>query len=121
MAVNLVRWMTVTGKMVDNSDERSSDAFVHSPLHRVVRTGGSGLGADGSSSVPTRCEPMDLLREASIFWTALMTVVWSLPPNAAAEVRIAILVCLRARYIATARGARRRGGAAALDVGGLRP
>src|SRR5258706_11408682 len=58
---------------------------------------------DSTAWISLRSEASSLSRSA-IFWTAEITVVWCLPPNARARSGYESLVWWRARYIATARG-----------------
>src|SRR6188474_3747093 len=114
---------------VDNREVANRPRVVHSQAHRVAhrvrrldagrptppqqRSGAGRRGRERGCAhrriiasiawISDRSEASSLTR-SMIFWTAEMTVVWCLPPNARARSGYESLVWWREMYIATARG-----------------
>lgn len=72
-------WMTCS-KDVDNSDEEIRPQLVHRDHHKVSHR----RIMLSIAWISERSEASSFTRSA-IFWTAEMTVVWCLPPNARAR------------------------------------
>ena len=72
-------WMTCN-KDVDNSDDEIRPQVVHREHHRLTHR----RIIDSIAWISERSDASSLTLSA-IFWTAEMTVVWCLPPNARAR------------------------------------
>src|SRR5882672_4624773 len=84
---------------VDNSaDETRPDLG-----HRIIHNVGHLRKLASIAWISPRSDESSLRRSA-IFWTAEITVVWCLPPNARARSGYESFVWWRDRYIAIARG-----------------
>src|ERR1044071_3668852 len=88
---------------VDNRERREHPPRVHSKVHRVSHAGVHRRIIDSIAWISERREASSFTR-SMIFWTAEITVVWCLPPNARARSGYESLVWWREMYIATARG-----------------
>src|SRR3954471_8349651 len=88
---------------VDNLDAAGHPRFVHSWAHIVGHRGCHRRMIDSMAWISDRRDASSLTR-SMIFWTAEITVVWCLPPNARARSGYESLVWWREMYMATARG-----------------